>query len=115
MAYGDYADCAAQAQNAQMAGGGIAAGDPMRNATLAKQQPMRERVQVAHKRATGIVAMLANLTNAVILPSVLSGDGQSIDQVKDSTLSGDIDELARAINTIESQVAKLSIAITGAP
>lgn len=106
---------AAQAQYADMQGG-VMAGSALQNAALSKQiqQPMRERVQGAHKRACGIVSMLANLSTEVMPPNTLDGLSQGNDACRESTLSGDIDDLARTISQIESQVARLSVAITGA-
>jgi hypothetical protein len=82
----------------------------------AKQQaPVRERLQEANKRMDGISANLSHLVSVVLPPPPISGIGQNTsgEVLKDSTLSGDMDDLLREIGRIEQHVSRLSVAISG--
>lgn len=79
------------------------------------QPPIRERIQGANKRAEDISGKLSSLIDAVLPPALLANANNYVADtvVKDSTLSGDVDDLARTLSRIEQYVTRLAVAISG--
>jgi hypothetical protein len=106
----------AQAEYAKPQGvAGVMAGSAMQNQSLGKQQPIRERVQEAIKRANQLASNLSFLADNVA-PQPLLNDVKGLvggEPVKDSTLTSEVGDLLRELGRIEHQVQRLSLAITG--
>lgn len=103
-----YDNCAQQAAGTTLAQAG-------QNIAQKIQPPIRERIQEANKRAVDISGKLSSLIDAVLPPALLANANNygSETVVKDSTLSGDVDELARTLSRIDQYVTRLAVAIGG--
>ena len=82
-------------------------------AKLSDPPSIRDRVQEANKRLLDISSKAMFLADAVVPTTTLSGINGAGQELKDSTLSSDVDDLICTISHIQHHISRISQAILG--